>query len=165
MYEDHFFKAYPLARRAASVRSAAALRALGALGLDREDVVQEITVSVWLNLGRFDPLRASLPTFVERVSASKVASILRRGKAQKRAKAELDTPAVSPVHVGFTVALRVDVRRALRMLSRADQKIARLRLHFKPAEIARILSCSRAAVYRSLERIRKALEQFDLDKY
>jgi RNA polymerase sigma factor (sigma-70 family) len=163
--EKLFLEVYPLVRRAANVRASAAFRALGAAGLDREDLVQEITLAVWLNLERFDPLRASLPTFVERVSATKVASILRRGNAQKRAKTGFDTPDVSPLRMGFTVELRVDVRRALGMLNRVDQKIALLRLHFKPTEIARILSCSRTSVYRSLERIRRALERFDLDKY
>ncbi len=163
MREDLFLEACPLARRAAEVRAAAASRVLGVAGLDREDIVQEITVSVWLNLERFDPLRASLPTFVEKVSTTKLASILRRGKAQKRATSE--TPANDPVRVEFTVELRVDVRRALCLLSRADLKVARLRLQFNPTEIARILNCSRTAVYRSLKRIREALEQYGLDKY
>jgi len=154
-----------LARRAARARSAAAIAQTHVGATDREDIEQEIIVAVWLNLRRFDPLRASLRTFVERVSASKVASTLRRARAQKRTGAHPERHDVDSTRIQFAIELRIDVRSALRTLSRDDQKIARLRLHFTPMEIARVLGCSRTAVYRSLVRIRQALERFDLDKY
>ncbi|MGD1096340.1 MAG: sigma-70 family RNA polymerase sigma factor [Bryobacteraceae bacterium] len=165
MFENLFLEAYPLAQRAANVHSAAAFRALDMAGLDRQDVAQEVILAVWVNLGRFDPFRASLPTFIERVSATKVASILRRGKAQKRARVDSDSLNIDPMDIRVTVELRVDVRRALSLLSLADQNMARLLLHYKPAEVARKLGCSRAAVYRGIERIRAVLKRLGLEKY
>jgi RNA polymerase sigma factor (sigma-70 family) len=162
--DDLFLKAYQLARRAAKTQSSSALRVLSAIGIDCEDLEQEVVTALWLSLGRFDPLRASLPTFVERVVATKTTSLVRRGLAQKRTRVSPENPAARPVHVSVTVELHVDVPRVFRRLSPADEKVARMLLEYKPAEIARKLRCSRAAVYRSMDRIRRTLLALGLGK-
>lgn len=165
MIDDLFLKAYPLAQRAAGVRSAAAVGVLSASGIDREDLVQELLLAVWVALAHFDPLRASLGTYIERVIASKTSSAIRRRRTQKRTRLDSVAPTSVPVHMPVTVELRVEVRRALRTLSLADQKMARLLLHYKPTEIARESGISRAAVYRSKDRIEATLQRFGLEKY
>jgi RNA polymerase sigma factor (sigma-70 family) len=157
VFDELFLKAYPLARRMLRARSLSALRVLSTSGIDREDLEQEVVTALWLRLGRFDPLRASLPTFVDRVIATQTTSLLRKGMAQKRLPVNSEDLNSGPVHFRITLELRVDVRRAFTKLSRADEKVARLLLEYKPAEIARKLRWSRAAVYRSMHRIRSIL--------
>jgi hypothetical protein len=67
MLETVFAEAYPIARRAAAVRSAAALSAVTGGLFDREDIEQQAMVALWKAVSRFDPSRGSLRTFVERV--------------------------------------------------------------------------------------------------
>ena len=50
------------------------------------------------------------------------------------------------------------------MVSSGDQIVARLLFHYKSAEVARILGCSRASVYRGIERIRSVLKRLGLEK-
>ena len=164
MVDELFLEAYPLAQRAAEVRSAATVRLLRAIGIDREDLEQEVIIAVWRALRTFDPVRASLRTFIERVVATRVSSVTRRAIAQKRTRPDFAAPLEGTVKIAVTVELHVDVRRALRTLSLADQKMARLLLVYKPAEIARECGISRAAVYRSRERIAAALKDFGLKK-
>jgi len=162
--EKLFLSAYPLAHRAAGIRSAAAAGLLNSDGIDREDLVQELVLEVWIELSRFDPLRSSLRTFIERVIASKTASEIRTRHTQKRTRSDY-LPASRPVHMIVPVELGLDIRRALRTLSLVDQKMARLLVHYKPVEIAREYGISRGAVYRSRERIAAALKRFGVEQY
>jgi RNA polymerase sigma factor (sigma-70 family) len=161
---DLFQDAYPLARRAARAQSATWSRVLRGAGLDREDLEAACIAEVWLNLARFNPMKASLRAFVERVVATKAISILRRCRARKRTWVLAESTCVSRMPVEAAIARLVDVRRALAFLNDADQKIAKMLLHWKPSEIGKIYGISRAAVYRSKERIRAVLRKFDLDK-
>lgn len=164
MCDELFPEAYPLIRRAAQVR-AAALRALRAEWVDPEDFEQECALAAWLKLRRFDPRRASLATFIERVIATKCASLARKERARKRTRLDPDTPANGSPHAMVNFDLSLDIKRAIERLSRADQNVARLLLlAHKPAEIARRIRCSRAAVYRTMDRIRSALEASGLGK-
>lgn len=159
MTESLFFEAYPFARRAVEVRSAKYARALRATGLDRDDLEQELLVELFRALSRFDPFRASLSTYVERVIAAKAISVIRRERAQKRCKTE-EPPVLRSPDLTINVELRVDIRRTLMPLSKSDRRIARLLLWGqRPTEIARELGSSRAAVYRSMDRIRDALRK------
>ena len=162
---DLFHDAYPLARRAARVHSARWLRALRAAGFDREDLEAACLAEVWLNLGCFNPVRSSLPTFVERIVATKTISFLRRCRARKRTRTDAETTGISAIPIDVAIPLRVDVRRALALLDDADQKVARMLLHWRPSEIAKLFGISRTAVYRSLERIREAFTGAGFENY
>jgi RNA polymerase sigma factor (sigma-70 family) len=162
---DLFHDAYPLARRAARVHSARWLRALRAAGFDREDLEAACLAEVWLNLGCFNPVRSSLRTFVERIVATKTVSFLRRCRTRNRTRSDADIIGNSAIPIDVAIELRVDVRRALTLLNGADQKVARMLLHWTPSEIAKIYGISRAAVYRSMERIREAFSGAGLENY
>lgn len=156
--ETLFLEVYPFARRAAQVRSWAATARH--TDLEREDLEQEALLSVWAALGRFDLTRASLRTFGESVVATCLASVVRRTRAVKRTKpADYEPPAES-LRVLVSIELRIDIQRALRKQSPQDQKVARLlQLEYGPTQIARRLKISRAAVYRSIGRIRAAVQE------
>jgi len=68
--EATFRNAYAIALRAARARAVSAV-ASGAIAVaDREDLEQEAVVACFRALPRFDPSRASLRTFIERVVAT-----------------------------------------------------------------------------------------------
>ncbi len=80
--QAQFLAVYPLARRAAQVRAAAAVARATLLAADREDVEQEALVAVWRALPHYNPSRAALRTFVERVVATCFASLMRARRRQ-----------------------------------------------------------------------------------
>lgn len=159
MPKSLFLEAYPVARRAVQVRSAMFARVLRLAGLDRDDLEQELLLELFRALTRFDPTRASLPTYVDRVIAAKGISMIRREKAQKRRKTA-DIPILNPAEISTNIELRVEIYRTLMPLSKFERRVARLLLSdYRPAEIARELLISRAAVYRGMDRIRDALRE------
>jgi RNA polymerase sigma factor (sigma-70 family) len=163
--DELFLGALLLAKRAAQVRFAGLKETLRSCGIERDDLEQEVSAGVWRALFQFDPLRASLATFVENVVASRTASLVRRVRARKRTPPMMEQWGVNPMNVMVIVDRHLDIRRALRTLSTSDQVVARLRLNYGPTEIARMLRWSRNAVYRSIDRIRAALREADLEKY
>jgi RNA polymerase sigma factor (sigma-70 family) len=162
--ENLFVQAYPFARRSAQVHAAAVSR-IDAVLLGRDDLIQEALLCLWQALRSYDPTKSSLKTYSERVVTRQVASHLRRCNAKKRTRHDEIEASNSSIELLVRIELRADINRALRELSPLDMHVARLMLHHRPIEVARMLACSRAAVYRSIGRIRAALEHFGLEKY
>ena len=96
-------------------------------------------------------------TFVETVAASTITSVLRRSTAKKRAKAPDHEPTAESLHLLVRIEFHVDLDRVLGKMDLRDKRVAQLLLENGPAQVATILRISRAAVYRSIERIRTAL--------
>jgi RNA polymerase sigma factor (sigma-70 family) len=155
--EALFLEVYPFSRRAAQVRSWAATARHA--DLEREDLEQEALLNVWAALERFDVTRASLRTFGENVVATCLASVVRRARAAKRTKAADYQQPTESFRLLVSVELRIDIQRALRKLGPQDQKVARLLVDYGPTQIARRLKISRPGVYRSINRIRAALQE------
>jgi RNA polymerase sigma factor (sigma-70 family) len=154
-----FVEAYPFARRSTQVRTAA-LTGNDVASPDPEDIAQEVLLQLWRSLGNYDSSRSSLRTYTETIVCSTISSVLRRCTAKKRRRG---ADFYSPIEVGelsIRIELRIDLRRAIQKLGRLDLQVARLLLRdYKPGEVARKLGTSRAAVYRSVGRIRVALER------
>jgi RNA polymerase sigma factor (sigma-70 family) len=155
--EQVFLQAFPFAVRAARARSAAAATVCEAGFIDWEDFMQEALIAVWVALPRFDSTRATLRTFVERIVASKIRSVLRRARAAKRTKRDLPGNATLVWDMVAKIELQLDLLRVLRGLPSRDKQVAYLACENHPTEIARILRTSRAGVYRSIDRIKTAL--------
>jgi RNA polymerase sigma-70 factor (ECF subfamily) len=153
--EGLFEEAYPLALRAARVRAAAAVAFGGAPAGDREDLEQEALLRVWQALPRYDPTKASLRTFVERVADSRFASLLR-----PRCRQVVIEPLsrISPASADGipAVELRVDFERVLAKLSEPDRRLARLLSEHTPSQASRILGVARSTVYCRIRRLRAA---------
>jgi RNA polymerase sigma factor (sigma-70 family) len=156
--QELFYQAYARAGRAADVHAAALIGVLHDAAMDRQDLQQEVLISIWAALPRYDPTRAGLNTFVEAIAATTVVSICRRARAAKRVR-PADYNLAEPLHILVRVELGVDLRRVLRQLGRRERRVARLLVEDGPVKIARQLNISRAAVYRSIGRIRAALRQ------
>jgi RNA polymerase sigma factor (sigma-70 family) len=127
------------------------------VGLDREDLEQDAMVGLWHRVSRFDPARASLPTYCERVVMTSITSALRRATAKKRTVRNDATLPADPVSLLAQIEVQIDVERALGTLKKKDRRVAHLLADYRPSEVAQTLGISRQAVYRSKDRIRMAL--------
>lgn len=151
MREALFEQAYPLARRAVQVRAASGAMRAG----DREDFEQEALLGLWIALRRYDPSRASLRTFVERVTDNRFASLMRRRRSSLVVE-RLDghwfaTPDGIPA-----VQFQVDFERILAPLADADRTLALLLVDYRPTEISRMLGIARSTLYARMARLRRA---------
>lgn len=155
MVEATFEQAYPIAVRAAKVRARAAVVS-GAIPVgDREDFEQEGLTACWRALPQFDPERASLPTFIERVIASRISSLVR-------------TARLSPVQVPLNEAgpqlvdsaaraydFQVDFDRISSAFGWPDEQLVLLLQEYSPAEAGRMMGLPPTTVHERLLRLRR----------
>jgi len=158
MHEKVFAQAYPLACRAARVRSATAVSLGTATPEDCEDLEQEALLAVWRALQCFDPSRAGLRTFVERVVAARFASLMR---------ARRWLPTLEPIEEHHLVGLdgipatefRMDLQCVCASLDGLDRRLALLLAEHSPTEASRALGISRSTAYERIRRIRSAFDE------
>jgi RNA polymerase sigma factor (sigma-70 family) len=152
--QAQFLAIYPLARRAANVRSAAALTWASVAPVEREDIEQEALAAVWQALPHYDPSRASLRTFVECVVATRIVSAVR---ATHRVRA-LHSVDLAVDHCADPVSgrheLRIDIERLLRCCPDDERHVALLLMEHSPAEASRILGVARSTLYLRIQRLR-----------
>jgi RNA polymerase sigma-70 factor (ECF subfamily) len=155
MLEAAFQQAYPMALRAARVRSAAAVATAGLPVDEREDLEQEALMGVWRALPRYDPSRASLRTFIERVIANRFASLLRARRRQPKVESlegqYLGTRDGIPM-----VEFRNDLQRVVDSLPERDRRLIPCLMEYNPTEASRSLGIARSTVYERIRRIRMA---------
>lgn len=153
-----FLTVYPFARRAAQVRAIQASYRYGLSLCDREDLEQEAVLTVWRKLTLYDPGRASLRTFAERVIENRMKSALRLNFAKGISLQPVGEIAQEPSHAPLVTAihLRTDVQRVLAAVSLRDRKFAVLLTEFSPVEAGHRLGISRATAYRAIGRLRAA---------
>jgi len=143
-----------MALRAVQVRAAAAVAAGRVPASDREDLEQEALVGLWLASGRYDPTRATLKTFVERVAERQFASLLRR---RNRLRIEPLDGHPFPTPDGIpAIQFHVDFERILSCLTDEDRAVAQLLLDHRPTEISRMLGIARSTLYARMARLRRA---------
>jgi RNA polymerase sigma factor (sigma-70 family) len=141
-------------KRAASLRtSVAASRGLR-LAVDREDLLQEGLIACWRASSRYDPNRASVATFFDRVAANRIASVLR--VARRHAADPLDEASAGSVSSDRArIELRLDVARAIRTLNADDRRLAVALMEHSPAETSSRLGLARSTMYTRIARLRK----------
>ncbi len=152
-----FVAIYPLARRSAQVRTAAAVARATIAPADREDLVQEALTAAWRAIPSYDPSRGSMRTYVELVIASRFASLMRARRRQ---------PIVEPLESYQPVGLNgisvlefwTDFKRVLALLAERDRRLATLLMDHSPTEVSRALQVSRSTVYAGIRRIGTAFE-------
>ena len=155
MVEATFEQAYPIAARAARVRAAAAVGSGAIPVADREDFEQEGLTACWRALPQFDPARASLRTFIERVIASRIASLVR---AARRSPASVSLTAAGPQPVDSEAEvyeLYADVERLSSAFECHDRQLILLLLEHSPAEAGRMLGLPRSTVHDRILRLRR----------
>jgi RNA polymerase sigma factor (sigma-70 family) len=151
-----FKMAYSYALRAAKVRSAAAAK-LAPAGLpDREDMEQDALLAVFRAMRQYDPSRASLRTFVERVVTTIFASMMRVRRRQPKLVQVEDGQLAGLDRKIRSVEFGADFERITAQLAEPDRRLAALLLDNSPTEVSKALGISRSRVYRAIKRIRTA---------
>jgi RNA polymerase sigma factor (sigma-70 family) len=155
MVEATFEHAYPIAARAARVRATAAVVSGAIPVADREDFEQEGLTACWRALPQFDPARASLRTFIERVIASRIASLARTAR-RSPARVSLDAVGPQPTESGVDMPeLYNDVERIASGFECHDRQLIFLLLEYSPAEAGRMLGLPRSTVHDRILRLRR----------
>ena len=154
MTETTFDQAYPIVLRAVRARAISAI-ATGAIPVsDREDMEQEGLTACWRALPRYDSTRSSLPTFVDRVVTTRIASVIRATR-RKPSPVSLDfaccqaDPGVDPL------TFYSDAWRMLSLLNEDDLGFVRLLMEETPTEVSRTLGVARSTVYARIGRLRR----------
>ena len=151
-----FDTAYRLAVRASQVQAHAAV-ARGAISqADRDDIEQEGMVACWRALSHFDPARASLRTFVERVVATRMISLHRARLCRPRFERLADNKHEVSGAWARDIELRSDVQRVLHGIPDAHRQLALTLIDHTPTEASRILGVARSTVYERIRQIRNA---------
>jgi RNA polymerase sigma factor (sigma-70 family) len=149
-----FEASWKTAQRAAQRRVAIGAK-WASLGVNREDLVQEGVTACWRALPQFDPTRASLPTFFDRVVANRLASVLRSSR----------TPILQPLEAAdaYTIDsalghihLALDVAKVLERLNENDRRLAKTLMKCSPSETSRRLGISRSTVYARMAGLRSS---------
>ncbi len=146
--------ALSVAKRVADVRAALAVAGRRAIHADLDDLVQEGVIACWKASRQFDPARAGLRTFLERVVALRLATVLRSERRKPRT-VDLDT-LVHPQtpDEGRAVEFSASLQTLLKTLSHEDAHLVKLLLHFTPAEAARVLGIARSTLHDRIRRLR-----------
>lgn len=163
MVEATFRNAYAIALRAARARAVSAV-ASGAIAVaDREDLEQEAVVACFRALPRFDPSRASLRTFIERVVATRLATVIRRTR-RNSPSVPVDTLSQLPV-IGDDGQreVRMSIDGVLESLHEEDRELVGLLLEVSPAEASRELGIPRSTVHDRILQLRQRFAQAGLD--
>ena len=162
MVEATFEQAYPIAVRAAKVRATAAV-ASGAIPVsDREDIEQEGVTACWRALPKYDPCRASLRTFIERVVGNHITSLVR---SARRIPASLPLTEAPPQMTDSDTRrceFQVDLERLSRKIAARDQQIVFLLLNHSPAEVSRMIGLSSSGVHQRLAELRPTFRRHSL---
>ena len=159
-------------------------------GMTADDIAQELRLDLFRRAQQFNPERASFPTFADRVTAHRIAT-LAASTAQRRAERatlSLDAPvegadAAARETLGDMLAagdalsgperaehdrehaMRHDVGRLMRALSPACRVVAVALGHMSPTEITRALGLHRSTVYARIAAIRETAAAMGLDGY
>lgn len=158
---DLFQEAFPLAARAADAQYAKILPSQRGIAPDREDLKQEAVIRVWQALTKFDPSRASLPTFVEMVVRTRLATMLRASRFRPRQEA-LNERFAAEEREPRQLDLRIDIARVVAGVSQFDRAVALSLADASAVETSRCLGVSRAATYRAIGRLRSAFSSAGL---
>ncbi len=162
MHETNLEQVLSMALRAVQVRAAAAVATGRATAADREDLEQDALVDLCAALRHYDPARASLRTFLERVADKRFASLLRRRRSPVLIE-RFDGHQFATADGIPAVQFHVDFERVLAPLGDPDRKLALLLVDHGPTEISRMLGIARSTVYARIERLRCAFREAGYD--
>ncbi|HNY41607.1 MAG TPA: sigma-70 family RNA polymerase sigma factor [Bryobacteraceae bacterium] len=149
-----FSCALSLAHKTATIRAALAVAGRRAIHADLDDLVQEGVIACWKASRQFDPARAGLRTFLDRVVALRFATVLRSERRKPRT-VDLDA-SVHPQtpDEGRAIEFSASLQTLLKTLSHEDAHLVKLLLHFTPAEAARVLGVARSTIHDRIRRLR-----------
>lgn len=164
MVNATFLDAYPIALRAAKTQAMAAVSSGIIPASDREDFEQEGVVACLRALPRFDPARASLRTFIERVVAARLASLVRQARRRPET-VPVDMLCWLPVECkAARRELRMSIDRVVANLRTDDRELVQLLCDISPAEASRRLGIPSSTLHDRILRLRRRFTRAGLDR-
>jgi RNA polymerase sigma-70 factor (ECF subfamily) len=174
-----------------------AKRLIGRAGFvrsDQADIEQELRLDLLRRLPKFDPSKASLGTFDDRVVRHKIASLVASRKApcrdHRRCRCSLNDPledkgGAGPAERGDMVDedaghlrtggnsrppeelvdLRRDIRTVLAGLPPGLRRLCRRLMKETPTEVERETGTARGTLYEAIQKIRRRFEKARLREY
>ena len=130
----------------------------------REVDEQEGVVACLRALPRFDPTRASLRTFIERVVAARLASLVRQAR---RRPETVPVEMLSWLPVECKSArreLRMSIDRVVANLRTDDRELVQLLCDISPAEASRRLGIPSSTLHDRILRLRRRFARAGLDR-
>lgn len=126
-----------------------------------EDVAQEVMLSLWQNVKKYDPTRAKLSTWIYRITANKCLDHLRK-KTPDQLPEDYDAATEAEQDKAlYNKQIATQMEMSLKTLPER-QYLALTLFHYqglKMQEVAEIMECSREAVESLLARARRSLKQ------
>ncbi len=160
---------------------------------DREDLEQDLRLDLFRRIGKFDPLKGKITTFVARIVDRRIANIIEFRRAEMRdyrvwggslndpfpfeddedaqlgdaidAEALLRQRDLKPDPQLDLAGLSADLAAAFASLTADQRTICELLRGHTVLEISEICKISRGAVYGQIEKIRAAFEAASLRDY
>ena len=160
---------------------------------DRDDLEQELRIDLLRRRGKYNPAKAKLSTFTDRVVAHCIATIIEARKAAKRDYRECDCSLNDPItfedgdegELGDTVAcetylrrpspasdaqlnrrdMAIDVTALIARLSHEQQRLCSLLQEHTVLEISAICQIPRGTLYDRIKEIRIIFEDAALGDY
>lgn len=135
---------------------------------EAEDAVQEIFLAIWKNADRFDPAKASEPTFVTMIARRRLIDLYRRKERQPHTSGSEEELAMLPGTLSETLEHQADAKLALRVMKDLDEKERRVILlsvyqGMSHSEISKHtdipLGTVKTYIRRGLQRVRASLEK------
>ncbi len=135
---------------------------------EAEDAVQEIFLAIWKNADRFDPSKASEPTFITMIARRRLIDLYRRKERQPKTSGSEEELAILPGTLSETLEHQADAKLALRVMNDLDEKERRVILlsvyqgmsHSEISNHTQIpLGTVKTYIRRGLLRVREALEK------
>lgn len=126
-----------------------------------EDVAQEVMLSLWQNVEKYDPTRAKFSTWVYRITANKCLDHLRK-KTPDQLPEDYDAATEAEQDKAlYNKQIATQMETSLKTLPER-QYLALTLFHYqglKMQEVAEIMECSSEAVESLLARARRSLKQ------
>jgi RNA polymerase sigma factor (sigma-70 family) len=176
--------------RLASSRAAELARRSYAIGLDADDVRQELLLQLWRRRSGFNPQRGGHAGFIARVIHNAAADLIAKHAAATRGgfqiPVSLDEPArdddgeacrladILPGEASLWASsaatlemseLRADLRDAVAQLPGEHRVLCASLAHNSISETSRRQGCSRATIYKRIADIRRTFDRLGLADY
>lgn len=127
---------------------------------EAEDLAQEVMLSIWQNIDKYDPEKAKLSTWTYRITANRCLDRLRRRKVD-----QLDDDYDAPIEASqhnelFNKQVQSEIGKALDELPER-QRLALTLFHYQGnsmQEMSEIMNCSIPAIESLLARARRGLK-------
>lgn len=147
---------------------------------EEEDIQQDLRLHAFRRLGKYDPARAKMTTFLDRIVCHKIASMLRYRRAQKR-DFGIKTVPLDEFEIDYDqqmiasgratrphleqLELKVDVEWVEDSLPKHLRSLYRALQHKTVSQLSRDSGTPRSTIYERIHELREHMDAAGLSRY